>query len=73
MPDEELSRNLEIKNENLNIINLGVLNKYGAHLMHLNISMSKISHIEGSFDGCPELVSLIMSDNLIREITPIMF
>ena len=41
--------------------------------MHLNISMSKISHIEGSFDGCPELVSLIMSDNLIREITPIMF
>jgi len=35
--------------------------------------MSKITHVEGSFDSCPQLTTLVMSDNLIREITPFMF
>jgi Leucine-rich repeat (LRR) protein len=73
LTDEEQSRSLDIKNETLNGINLGVFHKYGPHLMHLNISMSKITHIEGSFDSCPQLTTLILSDNLIREITPFMF
>ena len=62
---------MEVKNEDLARINLSVLSKY-SHLMHINLSMSKISHIEGGFD-LPELRSCTMSDNLIREISPFMF
>ena len=71
LPDGELSRQLEIKTEDLGRIDLSMLKPH-VHLMHINISMSKIGHIEGGFE-CPELRTIIMSDNLIREITPFMF
>lgn len=42
-------------------------------LVHLDISMNKIQTVKGGFDTCPNLRSLVMSDNLLREITPFMF
>jgi len=41
-------------------------------LVHLDISMNKISAVQGGFENCPNLRTLIMSDNLLREITPFM-
>ena len=42
---------------------------YYRHLVHLNISMNKISIIDGGFESV-NLKSLVLSDNLIKEITP---
>lgn len=42
-------------------------------LVHLDISMNKIGAIKGGFEQCPNLRTLIMSDNLLREISPFMF
>ena len=42
-------------------------------LVHLDISMNKIAAIKGGFEHSPNLRTLIISDNLIREITPFMF
>jgi internalin A len=39
--------------------------------VHLDLSMNKIAAVQGSFD-CPNLRRLIMSDNLLREISPFM-
>ena len=42
-------------------------------LVHLDLSMNKISAIKGGFEQCVNLRSVTMSDNLLREITPFMF
>ena len=41
-------------------------------LVHLDISMNKISAIKGGFEVCQNLRTLTMSDNLLREISPFM-
>jgi Leucine-rich repeat (LRR) protein len=38
-------------------------------LTHLNLSMNKIAVVEGGFE-CSNLYSLILTDNLIKEIPP---
>ena len=43
-----------------------------ALLVHLDISMNKIAAIQGGFEHCPNLRTLIISDNLLREISPFM-
>jgi len=35
--------------------------------------MNKITALKGGFDACPNLRTLIISDNILREITPFMF
>ena len=37
------------------------------------MSMNKIAVIQGGFEGCPNLKTLIISDNLIKDLTPFMF
>lgn len=35
--------------------------------------MNKIAGLQGGFEVCPNLRTLIISDNVLREITPFMF
>jgi len=48
------------------------MNQYSM-LVRLNLSMNKIQSVESGFDACPNLRSLTMSDNLMLEISPLMF
>ena len=68
-----MSRNVEVKNEQLGEVDVVKPLAPYAMLVHLDISMNKITAIKGSFDACVNLRSLVISDNLIREITPFMF
>ena len=68
-----MSRNIEVKNEQLNEINIVRPLAPYSMLVHLDISMNKIQSVKGGFDLCPNLRTLIISDNLLREITPFMF
>ena len=68
-----MARSIEVKNERLGEVDLAKpLAPYGM-LVHLDISMNKISAIKGGFEVCSNLRTLIISDNLLREITPFMF
>ena len=71
--EADMTRVIEVKNEYLNAIDLGKPATYFHKLTHLNLSMNKIANITGGFDECPNLRSLIISDNLIKEIPPYMF
>ena len=63
---------MEVKNERLPEIEVGKALSAYQMLVHLDISMNKIQAVKGGFDGCPNLRTLVMSDNLLREISPFM-
>ena len=70
--DGETSRRIDVKNENFGSIDVSsAFARYHRHLVHLDLSMNKIVAVQGSFD-CPSLRRLIMSDNLLKEISPFM-
>lgn len=71
--EAEMTRVLEVKNERLNQIELSRALRPYQKLVHLDISMNKIAAVQGGFEGCPNLKTLIISDNLIKDITPFMF
>jgi len=71
--DAEMTRNLEVKNERLTTIDLVKPLAHFSLLVHLDISMNKISAVEGGFENCANLRTVIISDNLLREISPFMF
>ena len=71
--EAELTREIEVKNERLADIDLVKPLAPYTLLVHLDISMNKIQTVKGGLDTCPNLRSLVMSDNLLREITPFMF
>lgn len=51
----DLSRRIDVKNENLNQIDVSnAFSRYHRHLVHLDLSMNKIASVQGSFD-CPGL------------------
>ena len=68
----ELTRHIEVKNEQLNEVDVVKPLAPYTLLVHLDISMNKIAAIKGGFENCPNLRTLIISDNLLREITPFM-
>ena len=68
-----MTRNLEVKNERFGEIDVGRPLAFYSMLVHLDLSMNKISSIKGGFEHCVNLRTLTMSDNLLREITPFMF
>ena len=57
-----------MKNESFPTLKVGDLD-FLRNLIHLDLSMNKISVIDGGFE-CVNLRTLILSDNLIKEITP---
>jgi len=59
---------ISIKNEHLPTLKACKLD-FCKKLVHLNLSMNKISIIDGGFE-CVNLRTLILSDNLIKEIGP---
>ena len=72
---EHLVKNIEVKNEELPLINqkdIELLKNKFMGLQILNLSMNKIANIEGSID-CPNLTELTLSDNLIKQIHPFLF
>jgi Leucine-rich repeat (LRR) protein len=68
-----MTRNIEVKNEKFGEIDIVQPLAYYSLLVHLDISMNKIKALKGGFDACPNLRTLIISDNILREITPFMF
>lgn len=68
-----MSRQIEVKNESLGEIDVVKPLAPYSLLVHLDISMNKIAAIKGGFEQCPNLRTLTISDNLLREITPFMF
>ena len=68
-----MTRHLEVKNEKLGEIDVVKPLAPFTMLVHLDISMNKITALKGGFETCPNLRSLVISDNLLREITPFMF
>ena len=71
--EAEASRDIEVKNEQLGEVDVNKALSPYSMLVHLDISMNKITAIKGGFEACPNLRTLTMSDNLLREITPFMF
>ena len=63
------SRRVDVKNENLGQIDVTSLYAYHRNLVHLDLSMNKIATIHGTID-CPNLKRLVMSDNILKEISP---
>lgn len=70
MHSDVLDSQIEIKNENLSTLKACSLD-FCKRLVHLNLSMNNISIIDGGFE-CVNLRTLILSDNLIKEIKPSM-
>lgn len=69
----EMSRHVEVKNEMLGEVDVAKPLAHYALLVHLDISMNKIAGLHGGFEVCPNLRTLVISDNVLREITPFMF
>jgi Leucine-rich repeat (LRR) protein len=72
---EHLISQIEIKNENLPILGFNefkILKSRHESLQVLNLSMNKISKLEGTID-LVNLKELILSDNLIKSIHPFLF
>jgi len=73
--NEDLINSIEVKNEQFSIISqkdIEILKSKFIGLRTLNLSMNQISNIEGTID-CPNLTSLTLSDNLIKQIHPFLF
>ncbi len=70
MHSDPLDSSIEIKNENLPTLKACPLD-FCRRLVHLNLSMNNISIIDGGFE-CVNLKTLILSDNIIKEIKPSM-
>ena len=68
-----MTRTLEVKNENLNQIEISKALKPYRLLVNIDLSMNKIALISGGFEACPHLKSVVISDNLLKEISPFMF
>jgi len=68
MHSDSLDSQIEIKNENLPTLKACSLD-FCKRLLHLNLSMNNISIVDGGFE-CINLRTLILSDNLIKEIKP---
>ena len=70
-------KSLEIKNESFTQLARNEVNALGARfqgLQLLNLSMNKIQRIDASLTAaCPNLVKLFLSDNLLKQIHPLMF
>jgi len=69
----EMARKIEVKNETFGEIDVVQPLAFYSLLVHLDISMNKIKSLKGGFDSCPNLRTLIISDNILREITPFIF
>jgi Leucine-rich repeat (LRR) protein len=67
---DHLDSQIEIKNENFPTLKACSLD-FCRRLVHLNLSMNNISIVDGGFE-CVNLKTLILSDNLIKEIKPSM-
>ena len=70
MHSDPLDSSIEIKNENLPTLKACSLD-FCKRLVHLNLSMNNISIVDGGFE-CANLKTLILSDNLIKDIKPSM-
>ncbi len=69
MNADALDSNVEVKNEEMPTLQACALDSAFRKLTHLNLSMNKIAVIEGGFE-CSNLRTLILTDNLIKEIPP---
>lgn len=68
MHSDQFDSLIAVKNEHLPTLKACSLN-YWVNLTHLDLSMNKISIIDGGFE-CVNLRTLILADNLIKEINP---
>lgn len=68
MHADEMDSQISIKNEYLPTLRACQLD-FCRMLVHLDLSMNKISIIDGGFE-CVNLRTLILTDNLIKEIGP---
>ena len=68
MHSDEYDSQISIKNEHLPTLKACQLD-FRRKLVHLNLSMNRISIIDGGFE-CLNLRTLFLSDNLIKEINP---
>jgi Leucine-rich repeat (LRR) protein len=69
MNADALDSYIEVKNEQMPTLKACALDSAFRKLTHLNLSMNKIAVVEGGFE-CSNLHSLILTDNLIKEIPP---
>ena len=69
MTADSLESHVEVKNEAFSTLKACPLDSNFRLLVHLNLSMNKISIVDGGFE-CTNLKTLIFADNLIKEITP---
>lgn len=68
MHGDEFDSLISVKNEHLPTLRACNLD-FCRKLVHLDLSMNKISIIDGAFE-CANLRTLILQDNLIKEIGP---
>lgn len=69
MNADALDSHVEVKNEQIPTLKACALDSCFRRLTHLNLSMNKIAVVEGGFE-CSNLLSLALTDNLIKEIPP---
>ena len=69
---DHLIKTIEVKNEDFGQLakkEFELIKNRFSNLQILNLSMNKITNIEGGID-CPNLRELALSDNLIKQIHP---